>query len=514
MSPDAAGGWRSGGAPRFSVHDVIAGASVGLVLIPQSMAYADLAGLPAHYGLYASALPPIVAAFFASSPYLQTGPVALTALLTLGALLPLASVGSPEYIGLAALLALVVGVARVLVGVLKAGGVAYMMSQPVLMGFTAGAAVLILSSQLPAAVGLSAVAPDGGVLQRAFWSLSHVGDWEAASVVMTVSAVVVISGARRIHPLVPGVLIATLGALAYSLFTGYSGAVVGEVPGGFPSLTIGQPRGSLHLLIIPGVIIALVGFAEAASISRTFAAQDRTRWDPDREFLSQGVANLASGLSGGFPVGGSFSRSSINRIAGARTRWSGAVTGLLVLAFLPFASVLAPLPRAVLAAIIIAAVFKLIRVRALMDLWVLSRPQTVTAWTTFALTLLLSPRVDQAILIGVLLSLGIHAWREMSPRCDSWVEGGVLHIRPHGVLWFGSAAALEEEIMALLPGEGGPESVRIHLRGLGRIDLSGALGLRQIMEDAERAGLTVEMVEVPPHAQRILGRLSRHGPPG
>ncbi len=513
MSPSTNPGRAGPRAQRFSIRDVVAGASVGLVLIPQSMAYADLAGLPAHYGLYASALPPLAAAFFASSPYLQTGPVALTALLTLGALTPLAAVGSPEYIGLAALLALVVGLARVLVGVLKAGGVAYMMSQPVLMGFTAGAAILILSSQVPAAVGLSAMAPPGGVLQRAGWSLAHVGDWELAAVVLTVGTLGIISLGRRIHPLVPGVLIATVAALLYSTLAGYGGAVVGEVPAGLPSLRVGQPWRALPVLVVPGVVIALVGFAEAASISRTFAAQDRFRWDPHREFVSQGIANLASGLSGGFPVGGSFSRSSINRIAGARTRWSGAVTGLMVVAFLPFASVLAPLPRAVLSAIIVAAVFRLVRLRAMVELWPLSKPQTATAWTTFGLTLLLAPRVDQAILVGVLLSLGIHAWREMSPRCESWVDGDVLHIRPQGVLWFGSAAALEEELLALLPLGDGPNSVQLHLRGLGRIDLSGALGLLQIVEDAEAAGVTVQFREVPSHAERIMGRVFRHGAP-
>jgi SulP family sulfate permease len=185
----------------------------------------------------------------------------------------------------------------------------------------------------------------------------------------------------------------------------------------------------------------------------------------------------------------------------------------MVVAFLPFASVLAPLPRAVLSAIIVAAVFRLVRLRAMVELWPLSKPQTATAWTTFGLTLLLAPRVDQAILVGVLLSLGIHAWREMSPRCESWVDGDVLHIRPQGVLWFGSAAALEEELLALLPLGDGPNSVQLHLRGLGRIDLSGALGLLQIVEDAEAAGVTVQFREVPSHAERIMGRVFRHGAP-
>jgi len=161
--------------------DLLAGLSVAMVLVPQSMAYAELAGLPSHLGLFASALPPILAAFFASSPYLQTGPVALTSLLTFGALAGLAEVGTPDYVAMAALLALLVGVSRLLLGVFRLGVVTYLMRDPVVTGFTSAAAILILASQLPKALG--AAAPTGGVLWRAGWSLGHVGQWEVASVV-------------------------------------------------------------------------------------------------------------------------------------------------------------------------------------------------------------------------------------------------------------------------------------------------------------------------------------------
>jgi SulP family sulfate permease len=476
------------------------------------MAYADLAGVPAHYGLYAAALPPVAAAFFASSPYLQTGPVALTALLTLGALTPLAATHTPEYVGLAALLAVLVGVVRIIVGLMRAGPVAYLMSQPVLMGFTTGAAVLILSSQLPGALGVGGIAPEGGVLGRAWWSLSHPGAWETTSLVMAVATVVVIRGSRRIHPLVPGVLIATLGGLGYSVLAGYGGPVVGEVPEGLPSIVLAHPWAALPALLVPAVVIALVGFAEPASIARTFAAEERSPWNPSREFVSQGAANLASGLCGGFPVGGSFSRSSINRLAGARSRWSGAVTGVVVLGFLPFASVLAPLPRAILSAIVIAAVASLVKVGPLVGLLRLSRPQAFIGWATLILTLVLAPRIDIAILVGVSLSLGIHAWREMNPRVETWVEGDVLHMRPFGVLWFGSTPALERELLERLPlAADAPDIVHLHLQSLGRIDLTGALGLKQLKEDAELAGLEVHFVEVPPHAERIMSSVI--GPP-
>jgi SulP family sulfate permease len=491
---------------RFSLRDVIAGVSVALLLIPQSMAYAELAGLPPHIGLYAAALPPIAAALAASSPYLQTGPVALTGLLTLGALLPLAPTGSPEYVALAILLALIVGVTRILVGVFRAGGVAYLMSQPVLLGFTSGAAILILSSQLPGALGVSGI-PDGGVLERAVWSLARPESWETASIVLSAGTVVVILGGRRLHPLVPGVLIASAAGLAWSMATGYRGPTIGEVPRGFPTPTFDLPWTMLPSLLVPGIVIALVGFAEAASISRTFAAQDREPWDPNREFIGQGLANVASGLSGGLPVGASFSRSSINRFAGATSRWSGAVTGAVVLAFLPIAFVLAPLPRAILSAIVISTVASLVKIRPLLRLIRISPLQAMVGIATFAFTLLLAPRVDQAVLLGVVLALGVHAWREMQPDLDHWIEGDTLHIRPSGVLWFGSAPELEEEAFALLARDDGTTRIAFHLSALGRIDYTGALGLKQLQADAEAADIEVEFIDVPIHARRIMRKV-------
>lgn len=489
-----------------SLHDLMAGASVALVLIPQSVAYAELAGLPAHVGLYAGALPPIAAALFASSPYLQTGPGAPTALLTLGALLPLAARGTPEYIAMAAFLALVVGVIRLLVGLLKAGWIAFLLSQPVLMAFTTGAAALILASQVPGALGVTS-APPGGVLSEAAWALSHPGAWEVSSMVLAAGTAALVLGARRIHPLLPGVLVAAALGIAWSALTGYAGPVVGDVPRGLPHLSFSFPWRALPALFVPGVVIALVGFAEATSIARTFAAQDRTRWDPDREFIGQGLANLASAVSGGLPVGGSFGRSTVAKLSGARTRWSGAVAGLLGLAFLPFAWVLAPLPRAVLAAVVIAAVFPLVKVRPLLRLWRQSRPQAFVAWTTVGLALLLAPRIDQAVLVGVVLSLSIHAWREMRPQVTTWAEGAVLHVRLEGVLWFGSAHVVEQALMDILGRDQRPMQVVLHLGGLGRVDLSGALGLQELRERARLAGVTVELADVPAHAERILERV-------
>ena len=266
--------------PRLTTGDVIAGVSVALVLIPQSLAYAEIAGLPAFHGLYAAAVAPIAASIFASSPYLQAGPSAMTSLLTFGALSSIAAVGGADYVALAALLALTVGVIRVAIGLLRAGVIAYLMSQPVLAGFTTAAVVLIAASQLPTALGASP--PDGGLLDRAGWSLVHPGDWEGTALVLSLITVALIWGGRRLSALFPGVLIAAGIGLTYSLVSDYGGAMIGEIPEGFPPLSLGMPWSDLGVLIVPAAIIALVGFAEPSAIARTYAVQDRMTWNASR----------------------------------------------------------------------------------------------------------------------------------------------------------------------------------------------------------------------------------------
>lgn len=496
-------GLRTEPAHRFSFRDVVAGVSVALVAVPQGMAYADLAGLPSHHGLYAVSLPVIAAAFFVSSPYLQTGPVATTSLLTFGALVPLARPGSADYLALAALLALVVGLVRVGAGLLRAGWISYLLSKPVLEGFMSGAAILILSSQLPNALG--APAPDAGVMRRAAWTLAHPGSWDATSFVLAASTLVVIFGARRIHRRIPGVLLAAAAALIWSRMTGYDGAVVGAIPAGLPPLTLDLPWQRIPTLVLPGVVIALVGFSEASSISRAFASEDRERWNADREFVSQGVANLVAGVTGGFPVGGSFARSGLNRVAGATSRWSGFVTGVTVLLFLPFAGVLAALPRAVLAAIVIAAISSLFRPRALWRLWKISRAQAMVGWATFFLALVLAPHVEHAVLLGILLAGAVHLWRELTPKVTARRDGDVLCLEPEGVLWFGSVPALDDELLRHLADA--PDVTRVVLKcgRLGRIDLTGAYTLAEILDQLREAGIDVEVQDVPEHARRVLG---------
>jgi len=262
--------------------------------------------------------------------------------------------------------------------------------------------------------------------------------------------------------------------------------------------------------------VALVGFAEPSAIARQYAAADRHHWDPNREMASQGLANLAAGFAGAYPVGGSFSHTALNRMAGARTRWSGAVTGLVALAFLPLAGLLAPLPNAVLAAIVIVAVLPLVDVGGLRRFWSYSKPQALVLALTFLLTLAVAPRVERAVLAGILSAIAVHLWRELRVPVPSWTDGEALHLRPRGVLFFASAPVLEETFTRLLAAHPDAARLVVHCDGLGRIDLTGALALRAVLDDARIAGMDVHLVDVPPQAQGLVSRVlldpPRYGP--
>ncbi len=484
--------------PRPSAGDIVAGISVALVALPQSLAYAEIAGMPPQYGLFASALPPILAALFVSSPYLQTGPVALTALLAFGALEPLAEPESADYIALAALLALLVGVFRIALGLVRLGGVAYLLSEPVLTGFTSAAAVLIMSSQLPKV--FDADTDGDGVLADAWQAVTTPSGWQFGALGFAVLTLVFMFGGRRLHRLFPGVLVAVVVGVVVSSAIGYEGSVVGELDGGFISLSFDFPGGDVGDLILPALIIALVGFAEPSSIARTFAAQERLPWNANREMISQGVANLASAASGAFPVGGSFSRSSLNKMAGATSAWAGAVTGTVVLLALPLTPLLESLPNAILGAIVIGAVLKLIRFDSLWLLVSQSLPQALVGAGTFAATLIAAPRVERGVLVGVGLALAVHLIRELKLTTPSSRHGDTLTVSPDGVLWFATVPGVERRIRAELAEHRDLDTVVLDLAGVGRLDLSAAAALRRLCDELSSAEVTVEIINLPDSA--------------
>lgn len=484
--------------------DLVAAVSVAMILVPQSVAYASIAGLDPVYGLYAAAAAPLAGALVGSSPYLAAGPAPVTSLLTFGALAPLAGAHSLEFAGLAAVLAVIVGLVRVAIGLLGAGPIAYLMSQPVVVSFTIAAALIIISTQVPGVLGVD-VDADNPVV-GALRALADPAAWSWTEVALGAGAAALLLIGRRVSALFPGTLIAVVAATAWSRLTGFEGAVVGEVELGFEFPT-GISLADVAMLVVPGVVIAVVGFAEPASIARRYAAMDRKPWNSNREFIGQGLANIASGAVGGMPVGGSFSRTSLNRMSGARTRWSGALTGLVVLVSLPIVHQIEALPVAVLAGIVIGAVVSLVDVRTPVLYWRWSKPQFAIGLVTAVATIVLAPRVERGVILGVAAALAVHLWREAQVAVPTEVRDGALHLSPTGVLYFGSAPGVEKAINALLGAHPDLDRVVLHLDGVGRLDLTGALMLRDVMDEAEAGGRTLEILGASPHAAALLTRV-------
>ena len=347
--------WRR---PGLSAQDAIAGLSVAVVVIPQSLAYAQVAGMPPYRGLYAAAVPPLVAAPLASSPYVQPGPTAISALLTFGALSPLAPVGSLRYVELGLLLALMVGVVRVAVGLLHAGVLAYLMSQPLLVGFVPAAAILIVATQLPVALGVGdARAHD---LYHAGWALAHPGAWNARGNRRRARSLRRGRARQASPPVLPGRADRRRRRDRLREARRVRRREVGSIHAGLPPLTTSLPLGSAPQLVVPALVIALLGFAEASSIARTYATLDRKRWDANREFVSQGVANVAAGrvrrLPGRRVVLAQRAEPARGRAHDARAASSRGSSSCLPARS---ASCSRPLPQAVLAATVIVAVVPL-----------------------------------------------------------------------------------------------------------------------------------------------------------
>lgn len=492
--------------PSLTAGDVVAGLSVALVLIPQSLAYADLANLPPGVGLFAGAFPLLIFAVFASSPYLQTGPVALTSLLVAGALAGAGfEEGTAEQVGAAAILALIVGAIRLFLGIGRLGAIVYSMAEPVTIGFTSGAGVVILSSQLPKALGVvlpEDVAARANPIARALWAVTHPSAWLVSALIISAVALVLMLQGRKIHRLFPGVLIAVLFALIFARVTGRGGQAIPEIESGLPVWSLDLPFENIGSLLVGGIVIALVGFAEPASIARMFSNEEQSSWSSSREFFASGLANLVASVTGAYPVGGSFGRSSVNRFAGATTRLSGAVTGLLMIAFLPFAGVLDGLPEAVLGAIIVGAVFKLVKPRKLLRLWTRSPWQAGLAWLTFIATILTPPNIHFAVIIGIAATVILHFIRPF--HLDVERVGEQLQIRPRGLLWIITTTRFKKALSAAVEADDGTGDVVVSLDRSTAIDSAIADAVAGGAATALRAGRGFRVENVPDGAQPIL----------
>ena len=419
--------------PKNLQADIVAGVTVALVLVPQSMAYAQLAGLPPYYGLYASFLPVAIASIFGSSRQLATGPVAVVSLLTAAALEPIASSDPSGYVAYAIMLAFLVGLFQLCLGLLRLGVLVDFLSHPVVTGFTNAAAIIIATSQLSKLFGVSVVTQEHHYQTIMNVISEALVNTHTPTLLMGILAIFIILFVKKLSNKYPAVLISVVITTAISWYINFEsrfgGKVIGVVPDGLPSMQM--PQVDFSQLVNLGTVaiaISLIGFMEAISIAKAMATQTKQRLDADQELIGQGLSNLASSFFQGYPVSGSFSRSAVNISAGAVTGFSSVVTGLVVgITLLFLTPLLYHLPQATLAAVIITAVINLIKFNPIKYAWKVQKHDAIISVITFLVTLLLAPELEMGIIVGIILSLGSYCYRSMRPRviCLSKNKQGV-----------------------------------------------------------------------------------------
>jgi SulP family sulfate permease len=515
--------------------DLIAGITVALLAIPQSLAYAQLAGVPAYYGLYAALIPAVIGAMFGSSGVLSTGPVAMTSLLTAASISPLAPHGSEQYYAYVILLALVSGVFQVAFGMMRMGVLLNFLSYPVLMGFINAAALIIGLSQLPAILGIPAAQTTNFLLDT--WRVvSHMDSLHEISLAFGVTAILLLLAFRKFAPKLPGVLITVALLTVASYWLGYEkmgGRIVGEIPQGLPSLSVPPLDWHSTIALLPaGFVIALISFMEAMSSCKVIAIKTRTPWDENQELIGQGLAKIAAAFSQSLPVSGSFSRSALNLSVNAKTGLSSVFSAVFVLlTLLFFTPLLHHLPKPVLAAIIVIALINLVDYQSIAKAWRARSDDGVAAVVTFIATLAFAPNIQIGILTGIMLSLALLLYRLMRPRVAvvgmhpdgalrdaEYFQLEALHsklgaLRFDGSLFFVNVSYFEEAIIKLERSNPDLKYILVIGSGINGIDASGiemlsnlaerlktggiALGFsgikRQVMEVMERTGLAGEI---------------------
>ena len=489
--------------------DAIAGITVALVLVPQSMAYAQLAGLPAYVGLYASFLPVIIAATFGSSQQLATGPVAIVSLMTAAALEPLAL--TPEgYLAYAAIIAMIAGLIQLLLGLFRLGVLVDFMSHPVVLGFTNAAAIIIASSQLNKILGIGS--RSGEHQYETFWHLiQDIPQTHMVTLMMGGFSIFLLLLLKKISSKIPNILVTVVVCTLLSYFFGFEvngGSVVGSIKSGLPDFKIPDVEYSqVKQLLMPAAVIALLGFVEAISIAKAVSQETRQRLSADQELVGQGLSNIVSSLFQGYAVSGSFSRSAVNFSARAKTGFSSVVTGLLVAITLLFLTpLLYHLPQATLAAVIMVAVIGLIKIEPIEHAWSVNPHDGFIAITVFLSTLFFAPHLENGIIIGVFLSLGLYIYRTMRPKLIelSISEDGTLRgadsfnlqtsesmviYRYDGDLYFINAGYLERQLLNFIAEKPDLKVVVLDFESVSFIDATGEEVVGLINDHLKVAGI-------------------------
>ena len=517
---------------QFIAGDITAGLIVTVMLIPQSLAYAMLAGLPPEIGLYASLLPMVAYALFGSSMTLAVGPVAVSSLMTASALMPMASQGSAEYVSLSILLALLSGVMLLAAGFLRLGFLAWFLSHPVISGFISGSAILIAIGQLKYLLGLQF--SSSGVVSALNNLGQHLHETNTTTAFLGLSAVVFLLFARNylgpvltqigisakssdlITKLAPMavVIVSTALVAIYGLDQTDKVSIVGRVPGGLPS--IGLPSiqwEQIHTLWLPALLISLVGFVESVSVGQSLALKRGQRIDPNRELVGIGAANVASALSGGFPVTGGFARSVVNFSAGAQTPAAGIVSAVLMaIVIAGLTDWFYYLPQAVLSATIIVAVTGLIDTRTLKEAWHYDKADAIALLLTFTGVIVFG--VEEGIVIGVAMSLAVLVWRSSHPhmalvgrvpgtehfrnieRHQVDVFPGLIALRIDESIYFANSQLIAEKIESLLSEHPATNCVLLILSAVNQLDTTALGMLTELEKTLAARNITLQFAEV------------------
>jgi SulP family sulfate permease len=499
--------------------DVMAGITVALVLVPQSMAYAQLAGLPAYFGLYASFLPPMVAAIFGSSRQLATGPVAVVSLLTAASLEPLAVTGSEGFLAYAILLAIMIGLFQLFLGLSRLGVLVDFLSHPVVVGFTNAGAIIIGTSQLSKLFGVSVEKQPHHYETVYNIILEAAQNTHLLTVMFSVISIGALWGIKKYYPKLPGVLIAVVVCTLLSWAIGFEqrgGAIVGAIPAGLPGVTIPAfDWDVIQQLISSAIIISLIGFMEAISIAKAMAARTRQRIDANQELVGQGLSNIVSGLFGGYAVSGSFSRSAVNIESGAVTGLSSIVTGMVVgLTLLFLTPLLYNLPQATLASVIIMAVINLVKIEPIKHAWKVEKHDGIVAIVTFVLTLAMAPHLEKGIIIGVVLAMVLFIYRTMRPRIailSRFHDGTFRDVNVHTELdrckkivmfrfdmslYYANAGYFETQVLEMLADNPEAEYLILDAAGINTLDATGEEVLLHLRERLEKIGVTIIVAQM------------------
>lgn len=492
--------------------DLSAGLTVGVMLIPQGMAYALIAGMPPIYGLYASLVPLVLYALFGTSRQLAVGPVAMVSLLVAAAVGPLAGGDTSAYIGFALLLSLMVGVLQFGLGLARFGFLVNFLSHPVLSGFTSAAALIIGLSQLKHLLGVD-IERSNYIHEIIITAGQQIGDVHGLTLAIGLASIALLVALRRWLPVIPGALAAvalTTGAVWALDLASMGVKIVGEVPSGLPSPTLPPMDWNVAQSLVPSALaIGLVGFMESIAVAKVYATRHRYEVDANKELIGLGLANIAGSFFSAYPTTGGFSRTAVNDQAGAKTNLAAIFSaGIIALTLLFLTPLFYFLPKAVLAAIVMVAVFGLIDVEEAKHLWKVDRMDFSLMVLTFFATLSLG--IEAGILTGVVVSLimvvyetstphtavmgrlpGTETYRNLQRNPEALTDSCVVIIRMDASLYFANVNAFKDLIANIDASDETLEALVIDMYPVNTLDSTGAHGLAEIIHDVRQHGVKV-----------------------